>query len=684
MMKIRLLAPLAAAILLAAPLPAQKTAIPATKPDRGAAYYHFGLANIYESLASEMGRQDYVTQAVEEYKLALNADPDSTYLQTGLAQLYFQVGRIREAIEAAQEQIKKDPNNLTAHVLLGRIYLRSLGDGNTPQSSEMLQLAITEYETIVQLQPDSVENHLLLGQLYALNHDSAHAEAQFKAAQVADPNAEEATLNLARLYNDHGDLQHAISILAAVPVTDRSAQMESALGSLYDQTHQTKPAIEAYRLSLDQEPDNAETRHALAQALLSDQQYDAALTEYNRILLAEPQDAQSYIRISDIQRHKGQYEESLATLEKAKTLIHDPLDLNYIHYNEAVADEALGRNDAAVAILTAAIAETSHASGQYTEQEKGNRSAFQENLAEVYRQQDKTADAIAVYDQMIALGGDYAERGYQNEVDAWREVYNWQKATAAGAAAVKAMPKDVTVALIYASELADTGKSDEGIALAKAQLGVNNGKEDRMVHLSLSQIYLRQKRWKDSAAEIDAAESLSLKPEDKQYLLYLRGSLAERQKHYDEAEVHFRKILATDPDSTMTLNYLGYMLADRGEKLDEARGMIQKAVNADPQNGAYLDSLGWVYFKLGQYALAEETMHKAVARLKTDPTVHDHLGSVYEKEGKLALAIAQWERSLAASQKALPADVDPADVAKVQKKLESAKVKLAKEQAPAH
>ena len=75
-------------------------------------------------------------------------------------------------------------------------------------------------------------------------------------------------------------------------------------------------------------------------------------------------------------------------------------------------------------------------------------------------------------------------------------------------------------------------------------------------------------------------------------------------------------------------------------------------------------------------------MHKAVARMKTDPTVHDHLGSVYEKEGKLSLAVAQWERSLAASQKALPADVDTADVAKVQKKLESAKGKLAKESAP--
>jgi len=669
---------IAAALLFAAPLHAQKTAPAQSKPapvDRGSAYYHYGLAHLYEQMAVDQGRSDYATQAIENYKMALNADPHSAYLQSGLADLYFRLGRIREAIEAAQDQIKTDPNNLQAHTLLGRVYLRSLGDGATPQSGEMMQLAIHEYEIIVQLQPDSVENHLLLGQLYALDHDNAKAEAQFKAAQLADPNAEEATLSLARLYTDQGDLQHAISVLAAVPVTSRSAQMESALGGLYDQTHQRKNAIENYRLALDQEPDNTDVRRSLALALMLDQQDDAALAEYNRILTAEPQDAQSYIRISDIQRRKGQFEDSLATLQKAKTLVHDPLDLNYIHYNEAIADEALDRNDAATAILIEAIKATDHADGQYTEQEKGNRSAFMDNLATLYRQQDKTTDAIAVYESMIAMGGDYAERGYQGEVDAWRDARQWQKATDTAAAAVKALPHSAGAELAYAGQLADTGKADEGIALAKAQLG---GKSDREIHLGLSQIYTRLKRWKDAATELDAAEPLSQKPDDKEYLLFLRGSLAERQKHFDEAEGFFRQVLAMDPDSAMTLNYFGYMLADHGTKLEEARTMIQKALSTDPQNGAYLDSLGWAYFKLGQYALAEETLHKAVSKLKTDPTVHDHLGSIYEKEGKLSLAVAQWQRSLDESQKALPADVDQADVAKVQKKLETARVKLAK------
>ncbi len=78
-------------------------------PDRASSYYHYGLAHLYEDMAVNAGRSDYATQAVEEYKLALNADPNSRLLQDGLADLYFKIGRIREAVTAAQDQVTKHP-----------------------------------------------------------------------------------------------------------------------------------------------------------------------------------------------------------------------------------------------------------------------------------------------------------------------------------------------------------------------------------------------------------------------------------------------------------------------------------------------------------------------------------------------------------------------------------------------
>jgi cytochrome c-type biogenesis protein CcmH/NrfG len=86
------------------------------------------------------------------------------------------------------------------------VYLRSLGDGQGPQSSDMLKAAITEYEKIAQLKPNDLETHLLLGQLYGLNHDSAKAQAQFKEAQRIDSGSEEVVLSMARLYTEQGDL----------------------------------------------------------------------------------------------------------------------------------------------------------------------------------------------------------------------------------------------------------------------------------------------------------------------------------------------------------------------------------------------------------------------------------------------------------------------------------------------
>jgi tetratricopeptide (TPR) repeat protein len=651
---------------------------PATtqKPDRSAAYYHFGLAHMYEEMATNYGRPEYATRAIEEYKLALDADPNSKYLNSGLAELYLRTGRVRDAVLAAQDILKTEPDNLDAHKLLGRVYLQSLGNvQNGGPSEKVLQLAIAEYTKIVQLQGNDIESRLLLGQLYTLAHDTPHAEEQFKAAQRIDPSSEDVVLNLARLYSDSGDMAHAIQVLSAVPADDRTAKMDYALGMSYDQLKQNKNAIDAYSKAFDMEPDNLDAERGLAQALLNDNQLSPALKHFEAISTADPQDAQTYVRIAEIERRQGHYEQALTTLKKAKALASDSVELGY---NEALTDDSLGHYDEAAQTLQGLVKQSTHPDGQYSDGEKNNRSIFLDRLANVYKEQEKTDLAVQTYQLMVAMGGDYAERGYQGQVDAYRDAKQYDKATQVAQQAALAMPKDKTIQLMLASQLADSGKVEEGIKLAKAQLHGDPG--DREVNTALAQIYTRLRRWKEAADEIDAADAFSTKQDEKIYIYFLRGDLDSRQKHYDSSEEQFRKILAIDPDNAMTLNYLGYMLGDRGVKLDDALAMVQKAVQEEPQNGAYLDSLGWVYFKMGQYALAEANLRKASDRMGSDPAVHDHLGELYEKTGRLKMAASQWEQSLQEYARTVPADAEPGDVSKVQKKLDSARVKLAKEE----
>jgi tetratricopeptide (TPR) repeat protein len=318
--------------------------------------------------------------------------------------------------------------------------------------------------------------------------------------------------------------------------------------------------------------------------------------------------------------------------------------------------------------------------GKYSNGEKSNRAVFLERLGTIYREQGNNQAANETFREIVALGDkEDIERGYQQIIDTWREAKEWQKATDVAKEAVQKLPMSRDLKMVLAAQQADMGDADKALKDVRAMLKGDANSDDRQVYITLSQMYSRLRRFSDAEQALDKAEQLSSKPEDKEYIWFLRGSTFEREKRYPEAEEQFKKVIASDPDHASALNYLGYMLADQNMKLEEALGYIKRAVDLDPSNGAYLDSLGWAYFRLGKYEMAEDNLLKASQKINTDPTVHDHLGDLYQKTGRLKLAATNWERALTEWNRTIAAEVDPAEQAQVQKKLDSAKMKLAKE-----
>jgi tetratricopeptide (TPR) repeat protein len=666
-----------------ASVPDSRSATPpaARKVDKAAAYYHYTVAHTYEEQVAVYGRSDLANKAIEEYRLAIEADPTSEYLTASLAELYAKTGRIRDAVLEAQDIIKRDPNNLEARKLLGRIYLRSLGDqsgtSSNSSSENILKLAIDQYEQIVKIEPDSVDDHLLLGRLYRLNNDLQKAEGEFKTAVKLQPDSEEAVTTLAYLYNEEGDTARAAQVLSAIPEAGRSAKLYSALGYTYEQQKQYKQAISAYRHAIELDRDNLDAIRGLAQNLLSDGQTDAALEQFKIIADANPEDAQTYVRIAEIYRKQAKYDLALENLKKAESMVQDSIE---VPYNIAAVYQAQGRIDEAVQVLQDLLKKTEKPENNYTAGERTNRAVFLERLGSIYRDQGNNQLAIDTFRKMLTLGDENAVRGYQQVIETYRDAKQWQDATAAAREATQKLPNDRELRMVYDGQLADAGEPDK--ALKDVQSLLKGTPEDREVYITLAQMNTRLKRWSDAEQALDKAEELSTKQDDKEYIYFLRGSTYERQKKYDQAEEQFRKVLAINSQSAMTLNYLGYMMADRGVKLDEALNYIKKAVELDPTNGAYLDSLGWAYFKLGKYDAAEENLLKASRQpnMGADPTVQDHLGDLYQKTGRLKLAAAHWERAIQEWNKTVAAEVDQSDVSRVAKKLESAKVKLAKEE----
>ena len=147
--------------------------------------------------------------------------------------------------------------------------------------------------------------------------------------------------------------------------------------------------------------------------------------------------------------------------------------------------------------------------------------------------------ALETFRKIIDMGGDEAIRGYQEIIDSYRDQKQWAEATRTAEEAVAKLPNDKNLKLVLASQLADNGKADEALKIARGLL--KGAPEDRETYVGLSQIYARLKRWKESDDSLNEAEKLSKRPEEQEYILFLKGALYERQKKYDQAEQAFRQ-----------------------------------------------------------------------------------------------------------------------------------------------
>src|SRR5437763_10892083 len=177
------------ALLIAIPLAgmllaqdAKPQADAANAPDsKAGAYYHFAMARLYAGLAANEGnKHDYVSKAVEHYKEALKADPSASLILEELTDIYIQTGQLQSAIEQANELLKKSPDNLDARRMLGRVYVRALGNSTSRIDADTLKQAIEQYQLITTKDPKDAESWVMLGRLYRFSQNSPDAEKAFK------------------------------------------------------------------------------------------------------------------------------------------------------------------------------------------------------------------------------------------------------------------------------------------------------------------------------------------------------------------------------------------------------------------------------------------------------------------------------------------------------------------------
>ena len=633
------------AAALAQAAPAQQEA--QATGDQAAAYRLFMIGRHLEGEGELDG-------AIQAFRDAARLDPDAGEPLAELAGLYSRAGRGNEAEAAAGEALEREPDNVSAHRVLGLAHASAAATREgTPQDAER---AITHLEQARDPVVSDLQVELMLARLYLTTADTDNAIALLEELMKDQVAYGPAGLLLSQAYEQAGRDDEALETLEAAVAGSRPTYGALArLGEMYEDRRRWEDAAAAYGNAAALNPRNAAVRHRLARALIEAGAPEQARTVLEALIEMRPRDALSHLLLAEVEIELNNFD---AAESLARTLIDLEPDGLRGPLTLAQVFERRREHQRVIDTLTPVL-EGARASGMRPER----LLTLFGGLGFAYARLDDIAGATRVYEEAIGMlpsSLPFQARLAQAYVDGDRHA----DAARLLARARAENPGNLTLAIIEAQLHGRRGEVEQGEDLLRAALGTNSG--DPRAHVALGVFYSEHDRIEDAIAVLESARRQF---PDETSVLFQLGAVLEQNDRFSDAEQAFRGVIDQDPEHAPALNYLGYMLADRGERLDESVRLIERAVERDPHNGSYLDSLGWAYFKLDRLDLAEPPLRAASDQLQRNSVVQDHLGDLLNRLERYAEAIAAWRR-------ALDGDGEEIDPEAIERKISGARQRL--------
>ncbi len=520
-----------------------KPALPAASKEasspKAAAYYHFSLGHLYEELAGTYGnRSDYVNKAIENYRLAMQEDPSTSFLVQNIAELYRVSGRTRDAVEEAQAALKTNPDDLNARRVLAHIYTQEIGDAQASHIDEgMVKRAIEQYKIITEKDPKDVDSLVMMGRLDRVLENSVDAEAAFKKVLAIDPDNEDAVTGLASVYADRGDAKGSSALLEKLTKKNPSPRSYLALATNYETMHEYGLAADAYAKAIELDPSHVEWNQALAQDQAQAGRFDDALKTYQVLAESAPQDATPYLGMAEIYGEKKELTQARKAMDKAKELDGDNPE---VRYREVILLDEEGRTADAIAVLKGLLDSTGKNKANPAEKSYRERMTLQ--LGGLYRENQQYDKAVESFRDALTIDPGIAPQAEAEIIDTYRIAKDYAKAQAEADAALKKTPNDRELRGEYAQLLADEGKVKESVIELKKLLD-GTPKDDLKTYMAIADVYQKGKDFGEMDKALDEADKLAQTNEDKVQVLFYRGAAYEREKKFELAERTFRKVL---------------------------------------------------------------------------------------------------------------------------------------------
>jgi tetratricopeptide (TPR) repeat protein len=238
------------------------------KKNQGDSKLHYGLAVAYQ-IQRRLGVAKF------EYEQALRFNPNLVAARLGLAEIALSQRQTDDAVRTADAIIAVDGDNIKARLLRA---LALQASGRNDDAREELQ-------RVLKRSPQEKSAYLQLGLIAIAQKDLKKAEVLFDKLQSLGGDNSSAATGLAVLYSEKGRLDQA---------------------------------YELCRKELARSSDRKLLHEVMAAIAMQAHEYDRAISEYNALLINDPNATSVYLSLADAFRQKGDRNNYVTALERAQ------------------------------------------------------------------------------------------------------------------------------------------------------------------------------------------------------------------------------------------------------------------------------------------------------------------------------------------------------------------------------
>ena len=612
-------------------------------------------------------------EAGSEYTQALEILPDSSYVGALTSETLLKSGKLDEAVQIAQGVIGQASDETAAY--------RVLGEVNTQR--RQWSRAIENYETIVRLEPSSLDDWAKLASLYVREKrfedaisafrtlerlNRIHAVLyRFKVAMLLTrlerfedslkeyqsiiqlaPDYHEAYVRAAQLQELLGKNDEAIETyltsLNAVRTKRDELEVRKRLGILFRQRGSLQEACHQYRRIKELDPDDLSTRTILAFLLYNQGTYEDAFSEVNALTLKKP----GRYQIASLRR------QILEKLNRAPDGILDFLKA----FDHAIEEKMEGEVNLFLLDFFRETTLKSISEYLFMTDLKKRLDSAKKRLPKIPRISFAQAhialymkDNVLLQQQLKAVIDDLHKAKADNQ-QLWidlicLEIRSWYPI------------RDAFARHGLAMDLTDALSEGDPVVTGRPEMA-----------WTLGVVYMSHKDWYQAETALSRAlDGLDESSQSFKDVVFQLALVYDKLNRIADIERLMQASMASFPDDAQAFNFLGYTYADRDIRLSEALALIEKALKIRPDDGNIIDSLGWVNYRLGRNSEAVEYLRRALELEKNHPVILDHLADAYAREGEFALALENWRKALEFGPE-FPFEFTPEFQAAIEKKIE--------------